>query len=106
MSSFPEYMNMDISLVIVSMLKQGYIPHKIIKELNQMSKLTILNKDQCQRLLESLTRNDYRGSEINLYRKLFEQLRLLTFNMDDKSTTRSFALLNKYLDMNLFKDAP
>ena len=44
--TLPDYLRVDISIALVSLLKLGYYPGTIFGELNQMSRLSIFNKDQ------------------------------------------------------------
>lgn len=50
----PEYLSADISTALVCMLRLNYYPADVLEQLNMMARLTILNKDQCLRLLDTL----------------------------------------------------
>lgn len=54
LSNFPEYLNNDVTIALVSLLRLKYYPKAVLKELNLMQKFSIFKKDQCLRMLETL----------------------------------------------------
>jgi len=77
----PQFLKADISIPLASLFKLKYGATEVIKELNKMSMLSIFKKEQCLRLLDTLT--DYTistgvppGAERDILDTFFEKLML------------------------------
>lgn len=49
---FPEFMHQDLSVIIQSMTKLGYMPKRVIQQLDKQQKLTFFNVNESIRMAE------------------------------------------------------
>lgn len=97
---FSQYLQHDVSISLASILRLGYYPDVLLRELDQMGKLSILNYQACIRLLEALVnyqRQNYDPhpeTTKSVINKLHEQIALQQSQLNSRSLTRMFYIMS------------
>ena len=91
---FMKYFNVDLAQCIVSFLRMKYVPLDILKEVNQMQRLSTFNKTACMAMLDNLLKVGYHEKEI--YDKLLDQLNKNSANINTQNVRFIFSILRRY----------
>lgn len=89
-----------MSISLASILRLGFYPDVLLRELDQMGKLSILNSQACIRLLEALVnfqRQNYDPqpeTTKSVINKLHEQIALQQSQLNSRSLTRIFYIMS------------
>lgn len=70
----PEFLKIDVSTLLVSLMRLGYYPKTIFEQLNMMATLSVFNKDDCLRLLDTIFRHHIYSEDKALNDELVEKL--------------------------------
>jgi len=100
----PEFLKTDMSTILVSLMRLNYFPASIFEQLNLMSSLSTFNKEDCLRMLDTMFRFQYDDTNPDLktiklhnelVEKLFQQVMVLSHQMDDRNLTRALSILSQ-----------
>ena len=98
-NQMPEYHKTDLAAILVCLVRLNYYPVKVLRQINLQQTLANFNKEDCLRILDTLTRhaeNHTEHKELNdeLLEKLWNQAIALSGQMDDRNLTRALSVLS------------
>lgn len=103
--NFAEFMNQDISSIIISLTKLGLMPLLVVSKLKEQDKMTFFNINETLKLMECIIEylGDKRIDELpifaDLFEKLTENLCLKVDKMTEPKLTQTMKMFDKLLEI-------